>query len=68
MKSHVFVSLIGLLATSLVLAACQGPTVQISQAVHEEFVNEDLILQNRLVIPPQLEPHIENGEKVFMND
>ena len=65
MKSHVFVSLIGLLATSLVLAACQGPTVQISQAVHEEFVNEDLILQNRLVIPPQLEPHIENGEKVF---
>jgi FtsP/CotA-like multicopper oxidase with cupredoxin domain len=30
-----------------------------------EFVNEQLVLQNRLWIPPQLEPRLENGEKVF---
>jgi len=65
MKLHIFVSLIVLLVTSLVLAACQGPMVETSQAVHEEFMNEDLVPQNQLVIPPQLEPHIENGEKVF---
>ena len=30
-----------------------------------ELVNEDLVSENRLFIPPQLQPRIENGEKVF---
>jgi FtsP/CotA-like multicopper oxidase with cupredoxin domain len=29
------------------------------------MLNESAVLQNRLYIPPQLEPRIENGEKVF---
>ena len=65
MKIPVYVSLAVLLAASLVLAACQGQTVKISQAGKEDFMNEDLVPQNRLVIPPQLEPNLQNGEKVF---
>jgi bilirubin oxidase len=65
MKIPVYISLAVMLATSLVLAACQGQTVKISQAGKEDFMNEDLVPQNRLVIPPQLEPNLQNGEKVF---
>ena len=65
MKIPIYVSLTVLLATSLVLAACQSQTVNISQAGKEDFMNEDLVPQNRLVIPSQLEPNLQNGEKVF---
>lgn len=35
------------------------------QTRHIELVNEDLVLENRLAIPPLLEAREENGEKVF---
>jgi FtsP/CotA-like multicopper oxidase with cupredoxin domain len=60
--------LLALLA-SMVLAACVSfPSEQplgSSHAKNTEFVNEGFFPQNPLVIPPQLEPHLENGEKVF---
>jgi FtsP/CotA-like multicopper oxidase with cupredoxin domain len=63
---HLF--LLALLA-SMFLAACVSPALEQpsgqSPAINAEFVNEDLDPQNPLVIPPQLEPNLENGEKIF---
>jgi bilirubin oxidase len=58
-------SLLVLLVASMVLAACLSPQLEHPQAEEKEFVNENLVPQNPLVIPPQLEPSLENGEKVF---
>lgn len=58
-------SLLALLVVSIVLTACLSPQLGYPQAEEKEFVNENLVPQNPLVIPPQLEPSLENGEKVF---
>lgn len=49
------------------LAQENGPSKdkEIVNIESKEFVNKDLIPENPLYIPPVLEPHIENGEKVF---
>ncbi|HLO33697.1 MAG TPA: multicopper oxidase domain-containing protein [Anaerolineales bacterium] len=57
--------LLVLLAASIVLAACLSPRLEHPQAETTKFVNEQLVPRNALLIPPQLEPQMENGEKVF---
>ena len=53
------------LAVGMLLAACLSPQLEHPQAQNPEFVNGHLVAQNRLLIPPLLAPHMENGEKVF---
>ncbi len=49
-----FVALITVLA--FIFAEIQQP----------RFVNRDLVMQNKLLIPPLLEPQVVGGEKVFV--
>jgi len=65
--------IIALLAACLVLAACgdsraenpQSERTGVVKVESREFVNEQLLAENPLFIPPLLEPRLENGEKVF---
>src|SRR5919108_3070521 len=59
------IAVLALLLCSLLLAACLFPQLENPQAENTEFVNEHLVPENRLLIPAQLEPSLENGEKVF---
>ena len=64
---------VSLLVGSLVLVACgyvpvtssQGEAPVYAEVEAKEFVNEQVLPENPLFIPPLLEPRIENGEKVF---
>lgn len=65
--------IIALLAACLVLTACgdsqaenpQSERTRVVNVESGEFVNEQLLAENPLFIPPLLEPRLENGEKVF---
>jgi bilirubin oxidase len=66
MKRNILVSLTVLtLVASIVLSACSSPQLERPRDENTEFVNAHLFPQNPLMVPPQLEPHMENGEKVF---
>src|SRR5262247_2928304 len=61
-------TLLVFLAVSMILFACmstQLPQPQAKNVENSDFVNEQLVSQYPLLIPPQLEPRMENGEKVF---
>jgi bilirubin oxidase len=64
-----FFPLLAVLIAGLVLAAClpfpSEPAFGQPASEDAEFVNEQLVPENRLLIPPLLEPNLENGEKVF---
>jgi bilirubin oxidase len=54
---------INILAVLIIGAAAAFYLLPKSSTVH--FVNEDILFENKLAIPPLLEPKIINGEKVF---
>jgi bilirubin oxidase len=48
-----------------VLAVLINALLVYSNVRGSQFVNEQLVFENRLAIPPLLEPHVMNNEKVF---
>jgi FtsP/CotA-like multicopper oxidase with cupredoxin domain len=56
--------LIGIAGIVLLIGSCALAAV-LFLSDKMTFVNEHLGLENRLFIPPQLAPRLENGEKVF---
>lgn len=64
MKIFLKIIFILVVVVSFIIVSAVGTTVYtISKPT--EFVNERLVFENKLAIPPILEPRIENGEKVF---
>ena len=72
-KGLMHMTTVTLLAGPLVLAAygyvpvtgSEKETPVYAEAETKEFVNEHILSENPLFIPPLLEPRIENGEKIF---